>query len=433
MRPDPGMPPPVVRRELRDTTFEVETITRLFGGGAQAKQVDARCWLRPPAAKSAIRSWWRAASAHRFASLAALREAEARLFGSPATFDAAGRVQGGPGAMSVRVRSLARPEPVPYEPVQGDALGIAYFAGAGMGGEPTAHLLPPGARAEVVVAVSGEAETAPAVLDGVRLWLTLGGAGARSRRGSGALAARTAAAARKIGIPADLDELRAFLARHCQRRSSPGALDPVFSLARTRTVLLGPLFQTGEEAQRRLLAALREARQDRPHPVSWRGGADWGESRWPEADAIRILEGGARYAHPPHPPNAGRFPRAALGLPIIVHYKESPSGPEPADHTVLVSLLEGETPRTLERYASPIVLRPVRIWRGAEAKYVPVAIFTDCTLPRRSIPLVTTGQADRRIEHPIPSYDVAQHADATLARVEAVFLRLGFQPLQEAR
>jgi CRISPR-associated protein Cmr1 len=420
MRPEPKDPPALHRPEAQPLTFEVETITRLFGGGAKAKTVDERCWLRPPAAKSAIRSWWRAAVAHRYASLEALREAEGRIFGSPATFDSEGRIHGGPGFLSVRVRQLARPNPEPYAAGQGDALNVAYFAGAGMGGERAADLLPPGTKAKVEIGLEAkDGDAAEAVREGLRVWLTLGGAGARTRRGAGALALRAAATARSLGVPADVEELKAFLRRHCPHETSV-TIESVFSLARRRKVLLGHPCSSGEEAQRKLLEALREARQDRPHPTSWRGPAGWGRSRWPEADAIRLHEGRGPYAHPPNPANSGKYPRAALGLPIVVHFKDHP---EPADHQILATRPVEDV--TFERYTSPILLRPVRIWPGKEVRYIPVAIFTECTLPQDCIPLIASNGG--RV--PVPDYRIQSQAAATLTRVETVFVRLGFQPI----
>src|SRR6185295_9864703 len=112
----------------------------------------------------------------------------------------------------------------------------------------------------------------------------LGGAGARSRRGAGALAVGSREEAKMLGLPESLQDLETFLREHCRPQPVPQSLDGVFCLARTRKVFVGPLQASGEEAQKRLLSVLREARQDRPRPPA----TPWGRSRWPEADAIRL-------------------------------------------------------------------------------------------------------------------------------------------------
>jgi hypothetical protein len=263
-------------------------------------------------------------------------------------------------------------------------------------------------------------------LDSLRLWLTLGGAGARSRRGAGALAVGTREEANELGLPESPQELETFLRKHCRPKGVPRSLDGVFCLARTRRVFIGPLLASGEEAQKRLLSLLKDARQDRPHPTP----TVWGRSRWPEADAIRLKVGpGRNWHHKPNTANAGLYPRSVLGLPIVIHFKTPPV--EPDVHHVLAAVPGPQGLTKLERYSSPILLRPVRVWEGNRAQYVPVAIFTDCTLPADARPLITTEpNAEANPVDMVSSFAMLSQANQTLQRIENAFANApGFHSL----
>lgn len=405
--------PSVARKPVWSCKAKAVLITRLFGGGARTREIDSVSWLRSSAAKSALRNWWRAAHAHDFLTLSALREREQFLFGAPGSFDKEGTLHGGPGPLEVTTESKLANPPVAYRESQSNPLNYALFPAQGMGQDPAKVALASDSSWATIdlSSPSGKADLHEIYLESLRLWLTLGGAGARTRRGAGALAIGTREEAMKLGLPCSLQDLEDYLRLVCQRKPVPDALDGVFCLARTRRIFIGRPEPTGEAAQKRVLSVLRDARQDRPPR---------GRSRWPEADAIRIKAGPRKsWAHSPDPSNADQYPRAALGLPIVVHYKTPPE--EPEDHHILGYLPGQEDPK-VERYSSPILLRPVRIWEGKAVKYVPVAIFTDCTLPKDLRPLVTTDpKAKANRADVVPSYEILAQSEGTLERIEKVF------------
>jgi CRISPR-associated protein Cmr1 len=430
-------PANVDRIDRKAYELEVELITRLFGGGAVARTVDSISWLRSSSAKSAIRAWWRAGNAHQFDTREDMRATEQKLFGASGQLNDRGEVTHGPGIARINVapKKIAA---LNYDEPQHSPLNGAYFPATGMG-RSVAELGAPGEPTRVRVTLCIEPQKyftflpahEAAVLEGLRLWLTLGGAGSRTRRGAGALAT-TKSTAEKIDLPVSEEALRAFLVKHCARKSVDPELDGVFGLARTRSVLIGAPKPSAEAAQLSLLSAMREARQERPHPDRWQGRDGWGQSSWPEADAIRIKakneapSGG--WTHRPKPGNAGKYPRIALGLPIVMHYKRTDT--EPKDYKIYGAIGQGQEWLKLERYASPILLRPIRVWRNQEPIYVPVAIFTDCTLPADARPLVT--KEDKKsvdIQNVVDRYAILQHANETLSRVEAKFLKEGFKKL----
>ncbi|HEX6898600.1 MAG TPA: RAMP superfamily CRISPR-associated protein [Thermoanaerobaculia bacterium] len=415
MRAAPKPPVEVKRKPVWTCDARVVLITRLFGGGARTREVDDLCWLRSSAAKSALRSWWRAAHAHEFESLETLRQKEQQLFGAPGTFDKDGKVQGGPGALTVTTSGQLATAPATYRESLGSPLNYALFPAQDMGQE-AARVAEPSPQSWSVIHLASPApeEERKILLESLRIWLTLGGVGARSRRGCGAVAVGKPEEARKLGLPATLPELEAFLRRYCARRDVN--LDGLFSLARTRKVFLGRPESTGEKAQIELLKALKKARQDRKQSKN-----KYGRSNWPEPQAVRLK-------HDPHQDwlygaetvNAGQYPRVALGLPIILHFKDKAA--EPPDHHILGALPDKDKWKKLERYSSPLLLRPVRIWERDRAVYIPVAIFTDCTLPAEARPLVTTDpKGDAKARDVMKDYDIRAHADATLARIEKVF------------
>lgn len=421
MRPSPA-PPPEFSSRKKSWLFEtrVVLITRLFGGGAKTREIDRIFWLRSSAAKSVMRGWWRAAHAHEFKSLAALRERENELFGAPGTFDANGKLHGGPGPLEVFTQSRLAMEPTDYNEPLSNPLNYALFPAQGMGQ----------ARAKVALASDQSWSeiklTSPSLddtlhgtyLEALRLWLTLGGVGSRTRRGAGAVAAASREEASKLGLPGSLQELEVFLRKYCKRGTVPEAVAAVFCLAQTRRVFVGRTQPTGEEAQKKLLAVIRGARQDRPRPRA----NQWGRSRWPEADAIRLKADPQReWTHAPERDNAEQYPRAALGLPIVVHFKDRPPV-EPPEHQILAAKPEGREWKKLERYSSPILLRPVRVWNGNGALYVPVAIFTDCTFPADYRPLVTTDpKGEVKTADVVRSYSIRDHAEEALRRIETAF------------
>jgi len=428
MRSVPPPPASTKRKTVWNCKARVVLITRLFGGGAKAREVDKVSWLRSSAAKSALRSWWRAGHAHEFSSLEGLRKREEELFGTLGTFDSNGTPQGGPGALEVTTQSLMALPLTEYREPLSDPLNYALFPAQGMG-QPAARVAMASDQtwsSIQLVSPSDDPVIHGLLLESLRLWLTLGGVGSRTRRGAGAVAASNLEEAQRLGLPTSYRELENFLLKHCRAQSVPKPLEGVFCLARTRRIFLGPVQSSGEEAQRKLLSVLRGIRQDRPRP---QGG--WGRSRWPEADAIRLKENPTKnWGHPPSSGNAEQYPRAALGLPIVIHFKDHPPA-EPAEHQVLGALPHEQGWRKIERYSSPVLLRPVCVWERDRPRYVPMAIFTDCTLPSDVRPLVTTEpKAELALSDVVKSYGILKNADETLRRIESAFEKApGFHPL----
>lgn len=389
------MPALVARRPVRTLEVGVRLETRQFGGGSETRQVDLDQWLRPAAVRGALRFWWRALYGHRFGDQ--MHAAEGEIFGAAATEKGAG-----PGKLSLSIEQAhrARMELEPWTPAQGDALASAYFP-ADLGNQRSELLLKPGATATIRL-WAGPAGTPRSLGD--EQWeqvrqalvalLVFGGSGARTRRAAGSLSFHPVAEARKAGGPDSLAALKEWLRR--LPVAAAGQRRPeMFSLAwRDAIFIANTGHATGEAAQRHVLEMWRAFRQDRPHPPNWRGGANWGRSRWPEADALRFAHGmHARWAdgttHAPAPDKRGKAPRAHLGLPIIVKFKDDATGrahddrrgrrlaPEPPRST-LARARDGQDPD--DRYASPIWLSVARVADQGSDAYRGIVLVTPSLL-----------------------------------------------------
>jgi CRISPR/Cas system CMR-associated protein Cmr1 (group 7 of RAMP superfamily) len=80
------------------------------------------------------------------------------------------------------------------------------------------------------------------------------------------------------------------------------------------------------------------------------------QSKWPETDAIRRAVTGGPWQHTARPAMPDYYPRADLGLPIVMHFivKNGYARPEPSDRRI-----EGEEGRS--RMASPIITKALPV------------------------------------------------------------------------
>lgn len=399
----PGAPPAVARRarpasEREEIAIEVELLTPMLGGGAEMREPDPVCWLRPASVRGHLRFWWRATQAHRFGDVEAMRDAEAILFGASARFQN-GRLVGGPGIVSIRVRPGRAPQikryperPSESEHEYGD---VAYLLFPAQKTErtPPAHVLQPGGTAQLVLRLDGGTpEQREQAKRALVAWLVLGGAGSRTRRGLGALGVVPGdrEMARAVGLPTTREELEVFLRRICSPPVGQTAprIAAVFTLSGpTHSVRIGA--QSAPRAALCLLASCwKKARQDREDPGK---GAKFGRSRWPEADAIRRHAGthakwldGTEHA----PRLTDGAPRACLGLPIGMQFIDAKE-PGARDERGKAKLharggkMTGLDPSPAQivhdegdRFASPVLLRPVRVWEGDRAVAIPVVVAT---------------------------------------------------------
>lgn len=391
-------------KKPRHVAVRVQLVTRQFGGGATARQVDQDQWLRPPAVRGALRFFWRALNVHRFATVAELRNAELGLFGGAAsTATTPGRVAVTVSTGRIPDSSLRSWTTQPGSPgaiLPGDPVATAYFPAGDMGQELSLLLVPTPSEpcatirlSESFAVSSGSRLTDDEwkqITDSLLAFVLIGGSGSRTRRAAGALAFSSMQESAKLGGPTTLDELRKWLS---SLPKAPSSLS-VFALGNREAVFLtSAAARTGEEAQRRLLIMWREFRQARRHPPGWKGKSGWGRTQWPEADALRIATGNAAQwadgtSHSPRPENKGLAPRAHLGLPIVIHFKDGPTHPDNDDRNPprgrrlktdpdtrdLIALGNGSN--ASDRYASPVWLSVARVADSGDSAFVGMVLIT---------------------------------------------------------
>ena len=385
MRQAPKGPRSKVSLKEQDTLcLEVELITPLFGGGVTTKQVDEVCWLRASEVKASLRFWWRALYGHQYATSEKLHQAESERFGS---------ARGDEGQVSPVAIKVSQIKPVDTDAVRlqpGDAMAGAYFpALPGQGNSEEVRLGRPGAKARLSLSFRGLLpDQCQEVRGALVTFLVLGGIGSRTRRGAGALAPSHLESAEKIGYPTSEEKLAAWLARFGKGTTTiPG---PIYSLHRKGVLLRTSNASKASAVHLTLLEHWRAFRQNRRHPMDWRGKGPWGQSRWPEGDVVRRFIRKNFSEHTPHELHTNQAPRALLGLPIVIHFKEQTR----QEHHQIRH-------EATDRYASPIWLAVTRTWKGEEEVHHGVVVAMPSVLPFR-VHLEARGRRDPL--HLEPSY-----------------------------
>lgn len=330
------------------TGYQLELITPLVGGSAKAATIDTRYPVRGSGIRGQLRFWWRLLNRNSFVengalNVAAMRAAEFAIWGStkspgnvvidvnrdsgdlattPFGAGNANNFVWNPPFDSPELQYVA----FPFKPHQNEAPNT-----------PVKHFLAPGQAPGFALSISRAVPAgAPNALnDGqwsqvqsaVRAWISFGGIGARTRRGFGAIRCLNADFSPANSPPSG-----------CRLLVHPVAANNQDSIA----------------AWRKCARTLWEFRQ------GGRGNNGRGRSRWPEPDSLRAAWGHAapNHGNPVHPDHVGTFPRAALGLPIVFHFKDHRDG-DPGDITLnpFLRLVDGQP--SGDRMASPILIRPV--------------------------------------------------------------------------
>ncbi len=369
-------------------TREYELITPLFGGGVEPGQCDDLTPIRGTEVRGHLRFWWRATRGGRYeGDLDAMRKDEALLWGAASTAKIPS-----PSKVNIHVTQVVVTDKKhPFEVTEGtDSYGkpkplIVNYAEAGPA--YAAFPLQPqdkeakqiGWKSKVVATdvrfkleLSFPAHKDASKKDGqwkqdvaaaLWAWETFGGIGARTRRGFGALHLTDVQENDGVVKPALTPEVSGVqkyindgLGKHIVAGKWPKGVPRIdksesqFKIAKL----------SGERATVwvNLIEKLRVFRQAR----RLKNGKPYGRSYWPEADEIRFLSDQSDERHKNAVSEVRKFPRGFFGLPIVFHFKDNdPDDPhnqdvDPAD-TVLL-------PANHERWASPVILRPLQCKNG---------------------------------------------------------------------
>lgn len=359
-RPDvKGCPP-----GYKQKTFEIELVTPMFGGGAEAGQLDPVTLIRPSSIRGHLRFWWRATRGVKIRDCTELARAEAAIFGTAEHAslvsihsDEATAVAKRPCASYV-LRENKKGEKtwrLQWDSIFSRCPGLPYCLFPFQGEPPAKD------------STSGDAKKAPAPfveMASFRLlirapvhlwddlncavwaWVNFGGMGARTRRGCGSMYCAEFA-------PPDTRTLQSWFEESVTRYGV------VLGQVRDWPTLSGDLWSAPSvpgsiQAWNNAIEPLREFRQGE-NTGRASGAPRPGRSFWPEAETIRKLTGqrATKHARMQHIPDDG-FPRAELGLPIIFHFPQNPYGNP--DKTELYPVVNGAR---RSRMGSPLILKPL--------------------------------------------------------------------------
>lgn len=321
--------------------YDMELLTPMVGGGIKSWEPDFKNPIRSQSIKGHLRFWWR--TMQHCKDPTTLREREDALWGSTAK------------ASTVRLAVI--PYGTPERKILSrDARGYVQYEDL-----PPYVLFPLQGQKEkdqftiitdlkFHLTINCRKEDREAVKNTVKLWVLFGGIGARTRRGCGSITCQqieeeflTPEAIiqfirkfQKEGGPAfikapypHLQSCR-FAWQLQQGKGDPKAVWKSF-LDRYQ------LFRQGENYAR------EPRKKGDKHP---------GHTRWPEADAIRLLTDKRPGLHGPVHPAGIWFPRAAYGLPILTKFKKQQG--EPAGDYVL-------QPKGRDRWPSPMILKVIKL------------------------------------------------------------------------
>jgi CRISPR-associated protein Cmr1 len=339
-------PPALPLRREYSIELEVNVMTAVYGGGAEPGFNDSFDPFRIPSIRGQLRFWWRATRGGAFENSEKLRAAEAKIWGD--TVQAS--------AVKLRIMSAKPGVEKPAAKPRPD--------GRGWDDEQPRYVLFPAQEnrrnvGRIYTGGSFRLEVRapePLIADvdsALWAWFAFGGIGGRTRRGCGSLYCNTFANTWKPEVM--LGE------------STPRG----WPTLRGGTSVIGARNSPWANCWQECVDMLQAFRQDRPRPRA--------RSRWPEPDEIRRIRGVHASNHEPVNPVSG-FPRAALGLPILYHFKT----PEDPEQNTLNVVNDDEVEL---RMASPVILKPFAV-SATEAKPLLLVLNTQPLKSTQGVQLV---------------------------------------------
>lgn len=309
--------------------YEIEVVTPIMGGGAEANKAEECFAVRPSEIRGHLRFWWRELFGKDVPD-GTLRSLETNIWGDAKT------------PSSVRVEVEGAPFCAKRMKSQ-DNFGFRRFSRESYALFPLdsvsdCSIVKEGGKftCKIMMKKSLTEEQKSQVKQSVDAWILLGGVGARTRRGLGCLRCDSV-----DGII--LDKFRIF--------TDDGGSNPMKQWADG----LGSY---------KAFRQLRREGQEKKRP---------GRSFWPEAESCRKVTCQRLPKHQSLGDQLdglgavdGEFtsPRAALGLPIIIHFKDHKFGKDPEDPEDVMVNVDGKE----GRMGSPVIVKPLfkdGSWRSA--------------------------------------------------------------------
>lgn len=368
----PGKPVPVRHETTR--TYEIELITPMFGGGSKPGEVDRDFPIRATSIRGQLRHWWRLT--HGLSLGSAMWRREEEIFGSmefPSSLEICVSNCSKPDLVSATVFDRFGPEAYVLFPADEGKhnivrQGLTFALTVKWSNiDKLKQRRQAQKRSREKAPPNDIADLTPDIEDALATWLTLGGLGARTRRGCGAV------------------------------RCNKLTIIPPHKLALDVRVFLGPPQRDSMLAWHHSVLPYRNFRQTprgKKHAKTLKNGKTVnvpGRSHWPEPDSIRKLTGCSLkpttgtspssvpadedtrdHSIPIAPVNLlPAFPKAVLGLPINFHFADGPGKHARAQTNLDPQDVELRPfDESVNRMASPVLTRPLFVegeWRPAVA------------------------------------------------------------------
>ncbi len=355
MRKQPELPPPSVPSFKQPSGIviqqrEYKLLTPLYGGGVNPTEADPVTIVRATEVRGHLRFWWRACKAGKFnGDVAAIKKEEDAIWGKAYKKGDPTPSQKQTIQITVDVDPSRRGEPVKPFFMQNrrpkPTNGIPGYAAFPLQPDekerkkPQPHIPEVQKSVYFTLTISYPATRSQDVEAALWAWENFGGLGARTRRGFGALCRLEASndiPHREIPVSNNVERwMRDKLSQYVEPGDFPAGLP---HLSKNMDLLVIQSYSEPMQAWNKLIRVLQDFRQAKRN----------NRTVWPEAKAIReaVQEGKAQTAF--------KFPRAALGLPIIFHFKDD----APPQTTLKEAVME-EDEEEKERFASPLILRPL--------------------------------------------------------------------------
>ena len=322
--------------------YDMELLTPMVGGGVKSWEPDFNNPVRSQSIKGHLRFWWR--TMQQCNDPTTLRKCEDSLWGCTSQ------------------PSLIRLSVVPVEPVN----KILFRDGRYVNYKdlPSYVLFPLQGQKDVdkfniitglkfQLTLHCRNEDREVVENCIKLWVLFGGIGARFRRGCGSIYCQQIM--EEFASP---ESIKQFILRFQKEDGPVFTTAPYPHLHNSR--LAWQLQDGNGDAKatwKNFLDHFGVFRQGEGEARELRkGGKNHpGPTRWPEADAIRIVTGKKPGLHGSVHPAGKWFPRAAYGLPILTKFKQQKEEPD-GEYTL--------HPQGYDRWPSPVILKVIKLGNG---------------------------------------------------------------------
>jgi CRISPR-associated protein Cmr1 len=365
------------RGKLCEKTFEIELITPLYGGGAEAGVNDPAFPIRPSSVRGQLRFWWRATRGARFDTAEKLFEEEKKIWGS--TEKPSGTVVKVTAPEWAQSRNYIGPRDNNYEFQRFGPESYVLFPAAA---DTSRHnLVKEGLVFKAGISFKQQFETD--ILCAVWAWVNFGGIGARTRRGCGALFCKELSPEK-----ATHDSIVQWWKRKVDDYGLQIGVEREWPTL--FQIFTGPVQPSSLKAWQESIKPMKNFRQgvDIGRNKGSRDPRRPGRSFWPEPDTLRRAFGKHNSEHKPDPAMPNGFPRAAFGLPIIFHFAASRGDPESE-----LRLKGGGM-----RMGSPLILRPLKA--RDDQKAVPAVVYLrGTTLKGKKLELKNLNNKDFGAEY----------------------------------